>query len=149
MKFPDRLKNDTEEASIFKVEAIKTGYEPEQVRHKDTGIMCLIRCLSDFSDSYFTTIPTSTDQIAEFCNTFQLAVLSLVADAYEVFNMSNYQELKHHILMMEGNSTDSNDLNKWQMIHELCNKDKFGKIDQRNNANSIFRKESYEKIFSD
>ena len=149
LKFPERLKNDTESASIFNVAEIKRIYEPEQVRHKDTGIMCLVRCLADFSDSYFSTIPTSTKQIAEFCDTFRLSVLSLVADAYDLFNVSNYQELKYHILMMEGNSTDTNDLNKWRMIHELCNKGKFTDINERHNANSIFRKVSYDQIFSD
>ena len=66
-----------------------------------------------------------------------------------MFNSNNYRDLSYHICMQNGSSLEENDLNKWKMIHELCNKGKYGIINERNNANSIFRKIEYNKVFEE
>ena len=135
--------------SMFKVTSTIVDDDIETVI--DDSLFSLGICTSlVHGKEYFSVIGVDEHERTEFVNDFCLIILQLIANVYESMHDETYNQFRGHLLMDHDNPSDEAVLNKWQMVHQLCNKRAY-KINFQKKffANYYFDNKSMEEVTND
>lgn len=141
--------DDDPEVSILnatKVTIAKTFQDPN-----NSGIYCIAKCVSLLSGkSLQKEMGKTSEEHQRFCTKIRLYILSLIARIYDLLNSEEYDPLTQHLYMVHGDYNNQRDLEKWQLIHNLCKREiyKFD-LKQNTNANTIFENKSKSQVLKD
>ena len=149
--YPERGRNDSQNHTMISIK--QQTYPGPLIHELDRSIMCLGLCLEKMDvNSRYANIPRTTSAVTQLTlsNNFRLSMLKLIANLYDLFNGSHYEKLRGHLYMDRGDWDEKEDLDKWYMIHTLCNNNVY-KVDlsKKIHAHHYFVLHEFKTVQSD